>query len=68
MTDSELLAEAKTALHKLLTGRQAAEFRDQNGEMVRYTRANLAELRRYITELEARVSPPTVSGPLRPFF
>ena len=58
-TDQQNLAEAKTALHKLLTGKLPNVVIDQNGEQIRYNYTNRRGLENYITELEARISPQT---------
>ncbi|PAL23528.1 gpW family head-tail joining protein [Sphingopyxis sp. GW247-27LB] len=65
MTDAELLAEAKTAYHALMTGRSVVEARDQNGEMVRYGIANAGRLAAYIDQLERKIDPTKASGPMR---
>lgn len=65
MTDAELLAAAKAAQHKLLTGSAVAEFKDQNGETVRYHGANRGSLASYIADLERRVAGRSGSGPMR---
>lgn len=56
MTIQESLAEAKAAYHELMTGRAVAEFRDQNGETVRYQAANARGLAAYILDLENKIS------------
>lgn len=56
LTDKEALEAAKSAQHDLLTGGAVAEFKDQNGETVRYTTANRFALASYINSLEAKVS------------
>ena len=64
-TPSELLAQAKAAKHKLVTGQLARVFMDQNGERVEFTATNLDALNTYIRELEALVSPtPTYRKPI----
>ncbi|TGT90930.1 hypothetical protein EN804_06235 [Mesorhizobium sp. M8A.F.Ca.ET.161.01.1.1] len=63
-TTADLLAEAKTAYHRLQTGTSAVEVRDANGESVRYTPANASRLKAYIRELEQEVAGCT--GPTRP--
>lgn len=70
MTDQEMLDEAKQQYHLLITGQAAVEFRDQNGEMVRYTQANRSALQTYIQRLEAKVNatPTGNSGPMRMIF
>lgn len=66
---SDLLADAKTAYHSLLTGKQAVEFRDSNGETVRYNVANISKLAAYIADLERQLSTtPCTSGPMRVWF
>lgn len=50
-TTQELLADAEAAYHKLMTGQAVASFRDQNGEQVSYTKANISALLAYITSL-----------------
>jgi hypothetical protein len=61
MTRAELLADAKAALHRLLTGAAAASFTDSNGERVEYQAANIARLQAYVSQLEAELG-----GPKRP--
>jgi hypothetical protein len=61
------LDEAEAAFHKLMTGASVAEFRDANGEQVRYTAANSGKLARYIQSLKDQIAG-TESGPLRPFY
>lgn len=51
-TTSQMLAEARQAYHELATGKAVVEVRDSSGESVRYTRANLSQLRNYIKDLE----------------
>ena len=46
------LAEAKEALHQLLTGRKIATV-GYGDRRVSYTQANISDLRAYISELEA---------------
>ena len=64
------LAEAEEAYHALMTGQSAAEFRDQNGEMVRYTPANAARLLAYIQSLKQQLGliAPGSLGPARGWF
>ena len=50
-----LLAEAKTAHHKLMLGQSPRVFVDQNGERVEYTAANAARLTAYIRGLEQQI-------------
>lgn len=64
-TNAELLAQAKAAKHKLVTGQLARVFMDQNGERVEFTTTNLASLDAYIRQLEALSSPtPTYRKPI----
>lgn len=66
----EMLQDATAAYHRLITGGQVAEFRDQNGELIRYTSANRAALLNYIKWLESKlnITPVTSNGPMRVFF
>jgi len=69
MTVSELLTQARTEYHNLMTGLKVRVFVDQNGERVEYTSANAARLRAYIQDLERQVDPNVGhTGPLRVFF
>lgn len=54
---TELLSQARTAYHKLVTGTSAREVVDQNGERVTFTAANRQSLYSYIMELEAQLNP-----------
>lgn len=67
MTTEEALAEAQTAYHKLVTGRSVVEFRDQNGELMRYTQPNAARLAAYIETLKVQLGLSN-AGPMRVFF
>ena len=53
-----------------MTGQSAAEFRDQNGELVRYTPANASRLLAYITSLKAQLGllPAGALAPARAWF
>lgn len=67
-TTAQLLEEAKAALHKLKTGTSVVEFRDSNGESVRYRPSNSGDLQAYIRQLELQLETEngsTVSGPMR---
>lgn len=55
-TTAEKLAQALDAKHKLATGQLARVFMDQNGERVEYTATNMAQLDRYIAELQAELA------------
>lgn len=73
LSDAELetlktrLSEAEDAYHKLMTGASVAEWRDANGEQMRYTAANRGALARYIESLKFQISGVSNDGPLRPF-
>ena len=51
----EMLAEARAARHRLLTGDGVYQFRDQNGEQVSYARTDLNKLDAYIRWLESEL-------------
>lgn len=51
------LHEAEAAYHNYLTGSQAVEITDQNGERVRFTAINISQLRMYIDSLRAELFP-----------
>lgn len=57
VTDSERLAQAEDAYHKLMIGASFVEARDANGEMVRYKPADAAKLKAYIAELKRSLGP-----------
>ncbi|MCQ4311702.1 gpW family protein [Pseudomonas stutzeri] len=61
------LQEAEQAYHNLMVGQSVAEFRDQNGELVRYTPANATRLLAYITSLKMQLGGCPV-GPARVWF
>lgn len=65
-----LLQEAEQAYHRLMIGTSAVEFRDQNGELVRYSPANAARLRAYIDSLRSQLGliPHGSTGPARAWF
>jgi hypothetical protein len=54
---TELLAEARTAYHALMTGTSARVVLDQNGERVEFTAANAQKLYGYIMEMERQLNP-----------
>jgi hypothetical protein len=67
-TLQEQLIEAQAAYHDLLIGKAVAEFRDQSGEVVRYTQADRRELNAYIADLKAQIAVAAgkcAVGPLR---
>lgn len=62
------LQEAETAYHKLMTGQSAVEFKDSNGESVRYSAISASKLMGYILGLKRQLGIPTNAGPMRAFF
>lgn len=67
------LAEAETALHNVLLGKGVAEFRDSNGELVRYSKTDVRKLEAYIANLQLDIQAietgvPRITGPMRIFF
>ncbi|QTG12345.1 phage tail protein [Agrobacterium tumefaciens] len=69
MTLQERIADAKAALHDLMTGRRVRVVVDQNGERVEYSAANRADLSAYIAMLEAELSTRTKAvGAMRLWF
>jgi|AntRauTorcE11897_2_1112592.scaffolds.fasta_scaffold01695_6 HAMP domain-containing protein len=62
------LDEAETAYHQLALGQNIAEFRDQNGELVRYTPANRGALWSYILRLRSELGMANTSRPGRATF
>lgn len=70
LTTAQRLAEAKDALHAILTGQGVQRVQDQSGEAITYTTANVTRLRAYIRELEAELAGETAptAGFIRPVF
>lgn len=65
----EMLDDARAAYHRLMTGAAIAEFRDQNGETIKYSATNKGALQAYIARLEAQLGQAVVpTGPIRVFF
>ena len=56
-TVAQQLADAREAKHKLITGKMARVFMDQNGERVEFTQTNISQLNEYIRLLEGQLSP-----------
>lgn len=56
MTMSDLLAEARTAYHRLQTGAAEVEIRAASGETVRYAAVDIGRLEGYIARLEAQAA------------
>lgn len=64
-----LLQQAEAAYHQLMLGQGVAEFRDQNGEMVRYTPARKTDLWAYILQLRSELGQTATFGrPARAWF
>lgn len=53
------LAEAETAYHKLITGSARQKVTFGPSKSVEYTQANIAELRRYINDLQEKIGAAT---------
>ena len=51
----EMLAEARSARHRLLIGGGVYQFRDQNGETVSYAKTDLNKLDAYIRWMESEL-------------
>lgn len=62
------LKEAEKAYHLLMIGQSAVEFRDQNGEMIRYNAMSAARLLGYIADLKRQLGIATNSAPMRAWF
>ncbi len=62
------LAEAETAYHHLALGQTAVEFRDQNGELIRYSPASRHVLWSYILRLRSELGKPVTGRPGRAIF
>lgn len=67
-TTQELLTQAQSAYHALMTGTSAREVVDQNGERVTFTPANKANLLQYIRRLEDQLAGKTTTSPMKVFF
>ena len=71
LTAAQKLVQAEDAYHRLMIGGQPLVVVDQNGERVEYTRANAAQLRAYILELQRLIASngtTTASGPMGVIF
>lgn len=62
---TQYLADAKKAYHRLVTGASAVEFRDSNGESVRYSAISANQLKGYILSLEQQLGLGSSGGPMR---
>lgn len=64
-----MLDSAEAAYHDLLTGKAVAEFQDQNGETVKYSKADASKLAAYIQQLKVELNGASAStGPMRVWF
>lgn len=65
----QMLTDAERAYHKLMTGTAVVEFRDSNGETVKYNNANRRELAAYIEQLKRELGMlPRGTGPMTVWF
>lgn len=55
LTTAQRLEEARTALHDLMTGKAVVRV-SRGGRLVEFRAHDIAELRRYIAELEAELN------------
>ncbi len=62
------LDEAESALHALATGTSVVEFRDQNGETVKYNQASRSGLLAYILDLKRQLGISTPAAPMQVWF
>lgn len=64
------LQEAESAYHRLMTGQSAVEFRDFNGELIRYSAISANKLQAYILDLKMKLGliAPGSIGPMRAWF
>lgn len=53
----EMLDEAIAAYQRIMVGGGVYEYRDQNGETVRYSRVDLPKLWAWITFLQGQLNP-----------
>lgn len=59
--------QADEALHLLKTGKAVEQFIDQNGEQVKYTKADIGKLEDYVSELDGLLNPAVIrTGWTRP--
>lgn len=65
----QMLNEAQTAYHSLMTGTAVVEVKDQNGESLRYAKADSAKLMAYIEWLSSQLGlNQRGSGPIGAWF
>lgn len=63
MTTEQKLADARNALHHLLTGKKAVRVQ-KDGRMVEYTPASRRDLEAYISRLESELSKKNFRRPI----
>ncbi len=65
-TPATRFASLQKAYDDLISGKAVAEFRDSNGESVRYTRADLTRLKNEVEAARLAATSPgsTLGGPL----
>lgn len=62
----QMLTDAQDAYHALMTGSAVAEFRDQNGETVKYSKTSKNDLLAYIQWLKGQLGMAVApTGPMR---
>lgn len=59
------LLDAEEKRHLIKTGTNVEQFIDQNGESVKYNKANIADLESYIAELEGLLDPSLAASRVR---
>jgi hypothetical protein len=64
---SNLLEEARSALHKIAIGKGVASIK-KDGRQVEYSAVNIGELRTYIASLEAQAGTNAVPRRARSFY
>lgn len=67
-TTADMLAEAETAYHNLMVGKQVIVYVDMNGERVEYNKASAWRLAAYIEALKKALYGTPIPAPLRAFF
>lgn len=58
------LAEAERAYHALMTGKTVVEFRDSNGENLKYNQSSMRSLGMYIESLKRQLGLGSGLGPM----
>ena len=62
----QMLTDAQDAYHALMTGAAIAEVRDQNGEVLKYSKTNKTDLLAYIEWLKGQLGMSVAPlGPMR---